>query len=119
MFRVRFVERKLMISSSLRCDQSQKCHRYVFGHTLLCYLSWTRMLNKPTSANLFVTLAKCYGHNLQWHHSECRDMCCRLVADIGHHDIQRWVCRISKSNLSSTAKCDQNNGCDNYEFGHT
>ncbi len=33
--RGQFVEQKLMLSSSFRCDLSQ---RYDFGHTLLCYL---------------------------------------------------------------------------------
>jgi hypothetical protein len=27
-----------MLSSSFRCDQIHKCHRYDNGHTLLCYL---------------------------------------------------------------------------------
>ncbi len=30
-----------------------------------------------------------------------------------------WVCWTSKSDLSSTKKCDQNHIIDNYEFGHT
>jgi hypothetical protein len=31
----------LMLSSSFRCDQIFKYEIYNFGHTLLCYLSWT------------------------------------------------------------------------------
>jgi hypothetical protein len=34
----RFVDQKLIHSSSFRCDQIYKCQRY-FSHTLLCYLS--------------------------------------------------------------------------------
>ncbi len=45
----RFVEQKLMLSSNFRCDQIFNNHCYVFGHTLLCYLSPTWMFNKPTS----------------------------------------------------------------------
>ncbi len=37
----RFVEQKLALSSSFRCDQIYKIRRYDFGHTLLCYLSQT------------------------------------------------------------------------------
>ncbi len=37
----RFVEQKLMLSSSFRCDPIYKYERYDFGHTLLCYLSPT------------------------------------------------------------------------------
>jgi hypothetical protein len=37
----RFVEQKLMLNSSFRCDQIHDCQRYDFGHTLLCYLSLT------------------------------------------------------------------------------
>jgi len=48
-FRGRFVEQKLMPSSSFRCYQIHNCHRYDFGHTLLCHLSRTWMFNKPTS----------------------------------------------------------------------
>ncbi len=29
--------KKLMLSSSFRCDQIYDCQRYDFGHTLLCY----------------------------------------------------------------------------------
>jgi hypothetical protein len=35
-----FVEQKLMLSSSFRCDLICNCYRYDFGHNLLCYLSW-------------------------------------------------------------------------------
>jgi hypothetical protein len=37
----RFVEQKLTLSSSFMCDQIYNCHRYDFGHTLLCYFSLT------------------------------------------------------------------------------
>jgi hypothetical protein len=39
--RGQFVEQKLMLSSSFRCDQIYKYERYDFGHTSLCYLSRT------------------------------------------------------------------------------
>jgi hypothetical protein len=39
--RGQFVEQNLMLSSSFRRDQIYNGHRYYFGHTLLCYLSWT------------------------------------------------------------------------------
>jgi hypothetical protein len=39
MLRGRFVEQKLMPSSSFRCDLIYKYDTYDFGHTLLCYLS--------------------------------------------------------------------------------
>ena len=41
----RFVEQKLVLSSSFRCDQSHICHCYDLGHTLLCYFSQTWMFN--------------------------------------------------------------------------
>ncbi len=44
-----FVEQKLMLSSSFKCDQNYKYERYYFGHTLLCFLSPTSMFNKPTT----------------------------------------------------------------------
>jgi hypothetical protein len=34
-----FVEQKLVLSSSFRCDQIYKCQAYDFGHTLLCCLN--------------------------------------------------------------------------------
>ncbi len=37
----RFVEQKLMLSSSFRCYRILICRRYDFGHTLLCNLSQT------------------------------------------------------------------------------
>ncbi len=37
----RFVEQKLMLSSSFWCDQIFEHERYDFGHILLCYLSLT------------------------------------------------------------------------------
>jgi hypothetical protein len=40
-FSPRFVEQKLLLSSSLSCYQIHNCHRYDFGHTLLSYLSLT------------------------------------------------------------------------------
>ncbi len=48
--RGRFVEQKLMLSSSFSCYQILKWHRYDFGHTWLCLLSWPWMFNKPTSS---------------------------------------------------------------------
>jgi len=33
--------KKLQLSSSFRCNQIYDKHCYVFGHTLLCYLSLT------------------------------------------------------------------------------
>jgi hypothetical protein len=40
--------KKLMLSYSFRCDQIHNCLTYIFGHTLLFYLSQTWMFNKPT-----------------------------------------------------------------------
>ncbi len=37
----RFIEQKLMFSSSFRCYQIHNCHKNDFGHTLLFYLSCT------------------------------------------------------------------------------
>ncbi len=45
-------KQKLMLSSSFRCYQIHNCHRNDFGHTLLCYLSWTDVFNKSTSCLL-------------------------------------------------------------------
>jgi len=42
-----FIEQKLMLSSSLRCDQSHDSNSYEYGHTLLCYLRQTWMFNNP------------------------------------------------------------------------
>jgi len=44
-----FAEQKLVLSSNFRCDQIYKNGGYDFGHTLLCYLSLTKMFNKPTT----------------------------------------------------------------------
>jgi hypothetical protein len=35
------LNKRLMLSSSFRCDQIYKYDLYDFGHTLLCYLSQT------------------------------------------------------------------------------
>jgi len=35
------LNKRLMLSSSFRCDQIHKYEKYDFGHTLLCYLSRT------------------------------------------------------------------------------
>ncbi len=35
------LNKRLMLSSSFRCDQIYKYEIYNFGHTLLCYLSPT------------------------------------------------------------------------------
>jgi hypothetical protein len=35
------LNKRLMLSSSFRCDQIYKYDIYNFGHTLLCYLSLT------------------------------------------------------------------------------
>ncbi len=40
-YKSRFVEQRLMLRSSFRCDQIYKNTRDNFGHTLLCYLSPT------------------------------------------------------------------------------
>jgi hypothetical protein len=39
--RGQFVEKRLVLSSSFRCNQINYCERYDFDHTLLCYLSPT------------------------------------------------------------------------------
>jgi hypothetical protein len=44
----RFVEQKLALSSSFRCDQIRNRNRYDFGPTLLSYLSRTWKFNKHT-----------------------------------------------------------------------
>ncbi len=45
-----------MLSSSCRCYQICNCHRYHFGHTLLCYLSCTQMFNKSTSGDYWLVI---------------------------------------------------------------
>jgi hypothetical protein len=35
------LNKRLMLTSSFRCDQNYKYEIYDFCHTLLCYLSWT------------------------------------------------------------------------------
>ncbi len=47
--RGRFVEQKLLISCSFRCDRIYSNHGDELGHTLLCCLSSTYMFNKPPS----------------------------------------------------------------------
>jgi hypothetical protein len=37
-----------MPRSNFRCDQIYRCRIYDFGHTLLYYLSQTKVFNKPT-----------------------------------------------------------------------
>jgi hypothetical protein len=43
------MKKKLELSSSFRCYIFHDCPSYDFGHTLLCNLSQTYKLNKPTS----------------------------------------------------------------------
>ncbi len=43
------LNKRLMLSSSFRCDQIYKYEIYNFGHTLLCYLSPTLMFNELTT----------------------------------------------------------------------
>ena len=43
------LNKRLMLSSSFRCDQIYKYEIYNSGHTLLCSLSPTQMFNKPYS----------------------------------------------------------------------
>jgi hypothetical protein len=50
--RGRFVEQKLLLSCSFRCDQIHNNNIYEFCHTLLCCQRWTWMFNKPTSGFL-------------------------------------------------------------------
>ncbi len=42
----RFVDQKLMLSTSFSHDQIHNCRKYDFGHTLLSYLSPTWTFNK-------------------------------------------------------------------------
>jgi hypothetical protein len=44
----KFVEQKLMLGYSFRCDQVCNNNSEDFGHTLLCCLSQTLTFNKPT-----------------------------------------------------------------------
>jgi hypothetical protein len=46
------------------------CHRYDFGHTLLCYLSRTWMFNKPTSDHSLTTVLQRIILN-QWKSTLC------------------------------------------------
>jgi hypothetical protein len=48
--RGRFVEQKFMLSTNFRCYKIHTCKSCGFGYTMLCYLSRTKMFNKPTSA---------------------------------------------------------------------
>jgi len=43
------LKKRLMLSSSFRCDQIYKYEIYNFGHTLLCCLSRTYLFNKLAS----------------------------------------------------------------------
>jgi hypothetical protein len=64
-FQGRFVEHRLMLSSSFRCDQIQNCHWHDLANTLLCYLSLTYMFNKPTSSQQWFALLPWSG-NAYW-----------------------------------------------------
>jgi hypothetical protein len=44
-----FVEQNFMLSSSITCDHNYICDNYELVLTLLCHLSQTWILNKPTS----------------------------------------------------------------------
>ena len=46
------LNKRLMLSSSFRCDQIYKYKIYNFGHTLLCYLSPTEMFNELASGKV-------------------------------------------------------------------
>ncbi len=45
------LNKRLMLSSSFRCDQIYKYEIYDFGHTFLCYLSRTQTFNEPNSGS--------------------------------------------------------------------
>jgi len=46
-----FIEQKLPLGCSLKCDQIHYNNSYEFDHTLFCCLSPTWMLHKPASAS--------------------------------------------------------------------
>ncbi len=54
------IEQKLALSSNFRCDQIYKYLLYKLGHTLCCYLSKTKILNKTTSVK-WLRLAPTFG----------------------------------------------------------
>ncbi len=53
------LNKRLMLSSSFRCDQIYKYKIYNFGHTLLCYLSPTQMFNELASVYYITLNSKC------------------------------------------------------------
>ncbi len=53
-----------MLSSNLRCDQIQQCHRSSFGLTLLCYSGWSWMFNKPTAGTGSLNKSSCLAPTL-------------------------------------------------------
>jgi hypothetical protein len=55
------LNKRLMLCSSFRCDQTYNYEIYHFGHTLLCYLSQTWMFNEPASEQATET-----GLSLLW-----------------------------------------------------
>ncbi len=89
--RGQFVEQKLGPSTSFRCDQIQNCHRYYFGHTLLCCLSRAQMFNKPTSVKLkesqwpylqhfiFLMIPITWSATLQFAGKACRRQTLQLI----------------------------------------
>jgi hypothetical protein len=56
------LNKRLMLSSSFRCDQSDKYKLYDFSHILLCYLSRTQMFNKLTGRAEFTKLLVNFLH---------------------------------------------------------
>ncbi len=53
-YRCLFVEQKLMLSCSFRCDHGHSNHCYEFGNTLLCTLVWLRCSTNPPLDIAFV-----------------------------------------------------------------
>ncbi len=51
------LNKKLLLSSSFRCDQIHSCQRHNFGPTLLCYFSQTLVFNSPLSFGRSQTLS--------------------------------------------------------------
>jgi hypothetical protein len=123
-----FVKQKLMHSSNFRCYLSHNYQRYYLGHTLLRYLSLTWTLSKPTSEMLLyksscVAAALGVTEFVPIIYMYLVTLFVLLKSDIDvkqtHLRPQRPVCWISKSDLSSTTKCDLTHIYDWFEFGHT
>jgi hypothetical protein len=123
----RFFEPKLMLSSNFRCDQIYKYELYDFGHTLLCYLSQTKMFNEPTSEAGLLNKGLMLSSNFRcdqilksqkweiwlWSHFV---MLLKSDLDVQQTHLWGWFVK-QKLASSSSFRCDQIHNCYRYNFG--